>query len=196
MRSEPSGEMGLTEMAEEGLMAPGVRSFTEAMMWGAGLKLHAGVKLLGVLAHHHEVHVAVATAVPGHGEARPHAGVEVERAAQGHVDGAEPGAHRGGGGALDGDLRLGDGLEHRVGQRRAAPLVDLGPRALAPPSDVDAGGGDDLLHGRGNLGADAVPGDEGDVVGHGTLLSLCSAGPSAVGLGGLDDLLGVGLDVG
>lgn len=46
--------------------------------------------------------------------------------AQGHVDAAETRADRRGDGALDGNLGLGDRIEHVLGQRRAKLVHDAG----------------------------------------------------------------------
>jgi hypothetical protein len=93
--------------------------------------------------------------------------VEVELLAQRDVDRAEARADGSRDRTLDGDLVLLDRLEDAVGEGRALGLVDVSAGLLPVPLELDAGG---FEHFRGrirDLGAGAVPADEGDSVGHG-----------------------------
>jgi hypothetical protein len=131
------------------------------------LELDAGVQVLVVLAHHHQVDVLVPGADPPVGLARPQAGVQVQLLAQGHVDAAEPGADRGGQRPLDGHAVAADGVQHVVGQGRAVLVDDLGPGLLDVPVERHAGALEDPAGRLRQLRSDPVPGDERDAMGHG-----------------------------
>src|SRR6185503_19909334 len=126
--------------------------------------LEPAVEVLGVLAHHHEVHVVVAALHSGQGLDRAHVGVEVEGLAQGHVHRTVAGADRRRRRPLQGDPGALDGLED--GGRQGVPLAARGLRAghHRVPFEVDAGGGQHAHRRRRDLRADAVAGNEGDFV--------------------------------
>ena len=91
--------------------------------------LHARVQVLGVLAHHHQIHVLVAR---GHALERPHGAhvrVEVVELTQPDVDRAEPGAERT---SVDPTRRL---FEVTTGEEIAtidpAPALDFGTLACS-----------------------------------------------------------------
>ena len=134
---------------------------------GAHHVLDAGVEVLGVLAHDHQVDALVAAPHPLDGARRAQAGVEVELLAQGDVDAAKAGADRGGDGPLDGDLVAPHRLQDGLGERRAVLLHDVEPGLPALPLDRHTGGFDDRDQGVGELGPGAVAGDQGHAVGHG-----------------------------
>ena len=90
--------------------------------------------------------------------------------AQGHVDAAEARANRCGDGALDGNLGLGDRIEHMLGQRRVKLVHDAGAGLLDVPVDLDTGGLDHAAHGLRNLGTDTVAGNQDYIVRHNLLL--------------------------
>ena len=184
MRSEPVIEIGLSEMPESGRMVPAplrLDPLDELERLGlALLELDAGVEVLGVLSDDDDVDVVVARAGAGDRERRTQVHVEVELLAQRHVHAAEAGADRRGDRALDGDLVLADRLDDVVGQRRAVLVHDVLAGVGDLPLDVDAGRLDDAAHRRGDLGTDAVAGDERDgVLGHAWCLLDVGTGHSA-----------------
>ena len=134
---------------------------------GAHHVLDAGVEVLGVLAHDHQVDALVAAPHSLDGARRAQAGVEVELLAQGDVDAAKAGADRGGDRSLDGDLVAPHRLEDGLGERRAVLLHDVEAGLPALPLDGHAGGLDHRDEGVGELGPGAVAGDQGHAVGHG-----------------------------
>ena len=93
------------------------------------LELDAGVEVLGVLADDDQVDVLVVAAHAGVALARPHAGVQVERLPQQHVDAAEARA----------DRRGDRGLERRVGCARTAAMVASRHGRAGVVHDVHAG---------------------------------------------------------
>ena len=103
---------------------PELAEATRRVIDATGVKIdweiaHAGVQVLGVLAHDHNIHAFIARAHAGIALARAHASVEVERLAQGHVHAAETGTDGGGDGRLQGHAVLAHGLDGLVRQRRA-----------------------------------------------------------------------------
>ncbi|MNT43971.1 hypothetical protein D3C72_1804700 [compost metagenome] len=104
----------------------------------------------------------------GVGLAGTDAGVEVQALAQAHVHRAEAGADGGADGALERHLVAADALEHGVGQgvlvARALHVGHAGFDLL--PLELDAGGFQDAGGGAGDLGTDAVAGDQSDTIGH------------------------------
>src|SRR6266542_286880 len=130
------------------------------------LELDAGVEVLVVLAHDHQVDVLVARAHALVPLAGAQAGEQVELLAQGHVDAAEPGADRRGQGTLDRYPVAPDRLQHRLGERRAVPVDDVGARLLDVPVELDTGPLEDAPGGFGQLRPYSVARDEGDTVGH------------------------------
>ena len=89
-------EIGLSEMPESGRMMPAPSVGGEldelARASRALLELDAGVEVLGVLAHDHQVDVVVARTGARDRERRAQARVEVELLADRDVDAAEAGA--------------------------------------------------------------------------------------------------------
>ena len=168
MRSEPKTEIGLTEMpASSRTVAPSSASTSRSRAFsGALLELDAGVEVLGVLAHDHDVGLGEARAHALVGLAGPDARVEVELLAQQHVDRAKARADRRGGRALDADLGALDRVQRRVGERVAVGLVLVDPGLLAVPLELHAGRLEHSPRGLGELGSGSVAGDEGDFVGH------------------------------
>ena len=148
------------------------QAFKAGVFGRAQLELDPGVQIFGVLAE--DDHIDVLRAPHGGRHAlepahRAQAHVQVELAAQGHVERAHPAAHRGGEGAFDAHLELGEGLQGLVRQPAiealAGPLPgeDLHPGHLAGPA-VGALYGR-IQHtpgGRPHVYADAIPLDEGD----------------------------------
>ena len=128
--------------------------------------LDPGVQVLGVLADDHEVDVLVARVEALHRAGRADVGVQPEGLAEGDVDAPEALPDRRRDGSLQGDLVAPDRLEDVVRERRP----ELGHDALAGVDDVplegDPGRLEDRSGGRRDLRPDAVPGDEGDTVGH------------------------------
>ena len=167
----PSIVIGLIEMPASSRIY-GARELLDRVaqhgaVLGALLELDAGVEVLGVLAHDHEVDVAVARAHAGVALARAHLREQVERLAQRDVDRAEAGADRRRDRALDRDARVRDRLDHGVGQRIAAVLGhDVGARLADVPVELDSGGLEDAAGGFGELGADPVAGDQCDAMRH------------------------------
>ena len=103
---------------------------------GVHLVLDAGVEVLGVLAHDHEVGLGEAGAHARVGLARPDACVQVELLAQQHVDRAKAGADRRGGRPLDADLRALDRVQRAVGERRTLGGVDVLAGGLLVPLEL------------------------------------------------------------
>jgi len=137
---------------------------------GVLLELDAGVQVLGVLAHDHDVGLGEAGAHPGVALAGADAGVEVELLAQEHVDAAKARADRGCGGSLDADAVALDRVQGAVGERRALLGVDVLAGGLLVPVELHPGR---LEHAPGRLdelGAGAVAGDEGHGVRHGAAM--------------------------
>ena len=130
----------------------------------ADAMLDARVQVLGVLAHDDQIDVLVARLNALHRASRAEVGIQVERLAQGHVDGAEALADRRRDRALERDARLADRVEHVLGQRRAVDR-DLGFAGIdGTPFEPEPSR---LEHGRGRarkLRADAIARDQGDGV--------------------------------
>ena len=93
-----------------------------------------------------------------------------------HVDTAETGSNRRGNGTLDGNFGLGDSIENMLGQRRAVLLHNARTGLLYVPIDLDTRGVDHAPHGRSDLGADTVSGNQYNVVCHALLLVLIFIG--------------------
>ena len=133
---------------------------------GSRLELDPRVEILGVLAHDHEVHVGVRGLDAGRGARGSHGGEEVEALPERDVGASEPGSDRRRDGALERDAGAPDGVEDAVGEDAPLGVEDAGAGGLLVPVEGDAGRLEDLARGRGDLGADAIPGDEGDGVAH------------------------------
>ena len=168
IRSDPNTEIGLIEMpdsvARGRVELVGEEPAQLLDLVRALLELDAGVEVLGVLAHDHDVGVREARAHALVGLAGPDAGVQVELLAQGHVDRAVAGADRGGRRALDGEAALADGIERAIREWVALLLVDIDARVLEVPVELDAGGLEYSLGRLRELWPGAVARDEGDAV--------------------------------
>ncbi len=142
------------------------------------LELAAEVEVLGVLADDHEVDLGLVEVGPDALVvlAGADAGVEVECLAEVDVDRAEAGADRRGDRGLERDLGPPARLDHAVGHGGADLGHDVDAGLLDVPVDGDAGGLDAELGGLGQLGTDAVAGDQGHFMGHGR---RCSVRPIA-----------------
>ena len=151
----------------ERLLAGALHQLSQLGDLGRALgELDAGVQVLGVLARDHEVDVAVARTVARHGEARAHAGIQVEVLAKRHVDAAETGTNRRGDGTLDGDLGLCHGIEHMLGQRRVILVHHARAGIHHLPGDLHARGLHHAAHGVRDLGSNAITRNEYDLVCH------------------------------
>src|SRR5439155_23084545 len=80
-------------------------------------------------------------------------------------------------GALQGDPVLPDRIDDAVRERRAIAVDDGGAGLDAVPFESCVGGVEDPNRRFGELGSDAVPGDEGDAVTHGRILGSRYARP-------------------
>ncbi len=133
--------------------------------------LHARVEVLDVLAHDDEVH-ALSVVARGHAGDLPRradVGVGLEELAQGDVGRLLAESHRGLQRALEGDAGAGDRIGRLLRHAGAVTaLEDLGAGLRLLPFDGHAGGLDDAARGQGDLRTDAVAGDEGDAVAHGS----------------------------
>ena len=148
------------ELAELLAQRPGVLA--------APLELDALVEVLGVLADHHQVDVAVAGRAPPGGTCAGRTAANRSRLlAERHVDAAEPGPDRRRDGALDRDPAPADRLERRLGEQVAVGLERRGAGGVLLPRDAHVGGVEDQPGRRGHLGPDAVAGDERDPMVHG-----------------------------
>ena len=117
------------------------REFDQLLDFGrAGFPLDADVNVFGVLAEDDDVHALGMLHGRRHaGEIAhgPHAGVEIEHLAQGHVERADAAADRRRQRALDGDAEVADGLDGVLRQpflelvERLFAGEDLEPRDLA-----------------------------------------------------------------
>jgi len=130
------------------------------------LVLEAGVQVLGVLAHEHQVDVLEPRRDARQVVDRPEVGVEAEGLAQAHVDAREAGADGRRERALEAHRVALDRVEERVGQRGAVALERHHARVVPFPLDLGARGRQDPDHGRRHFGPDAVAGDERDGVRH------------------------------
>ncbi len=133
---------------------------------GADAMLDARVQVLGVLADDDQVDVLVARLDALHRPRGAQIGVQVERLAEGHVDRAKALADGSRDRPLEGDLRGSDRFEHVLGQRRAV-FRDLRLAGVdTDPFEGQSGCLENGDRGVGQLGADAIAGDQGDGVGH------------------------------
>ena len=135
--------------------------------------LYAGVEVLGVLAHDHEVDVVIAA-----GDALYRAGgadvrVEVELLPERDVDAAEAAADGRGDGALEGRAVGADGVQDALGEGGAVLLHLALPGVDGVPVYPGARGVHHAHGGEGDLRAYPVAGYEGYVVSH-VQSSLCS----------------------
>ena len=167
MRRVPVIEIGLIEMpASRWRSVPplaSIHAISSLRVVRALLVLDAGVEVLGVLAHDHEVDVVEARADARVGLARAHLRVEVEALAQADVDRAEAAADRRRDRALERDPVAPDRVERLVGQRVAAVRRHHVLARLADvPVELDAGRLEHAARRLGELGAGAVAGDEHD----------------------------------
>src|SRR6266498_387887 len=135
-------------------------------LWAALLELDAGVEVLVVLTHDHQVDVLVARAHALVPLAGTQARKQIQLLAQRHVDAAEARPDRRGQRALDGDAVGSDRLEHRLRQGGAVFLDDVGAGLLYVPFEVHTGPFKDAPGGFRQLGTDSVSRDEGDTMGH------------------------------
>src|SRR5258708_7784424 len=104
------------------------------------LELDAGVDVLGVLAHDHEVEVVAQVARALVSLDRAHERIQVELLAQGHVDASEPGTDWRRDRSFDRDFVLANGGKHRL-RERGAEFLDGGlARLVHIPIELDAGG--------------------------------------------------------
>jgi hypothetical protein len=127
------------------------------------LVLDAAVQALGVLAHDDQVHVVVAGGHAGQAAHRAHGRVEVQGLAQLDIDGLEALAHRGGAGAFEGQPVLAYRVQRGRGQHIAAALQRDDAGLVLDPLDGRARGGQHLLGGGGDFGADPVARDHNDL---------------------------------
>ena len=136
--------------------------------------LDAGVQVLGVLADDDQVDVVVAQVETLHRAGRAHVRVQVERLAERDVDAPEAATDRGRDGALERDVVAPDRVEDAVRERRPELLDRRLTRDHRLPFEADAGR---IEHAGGRLRQlrpDAVAGDQGDSVGHATILAMQS----------------------
>ena len=170
IRSEPSRLIGLIEMPEPDAICLRLELVQLGdhvlRVVGAGLVLDAGVQVLGVLAHDHEVDVVVARAHARVRLAGAQAGVEAELVAQRDVDRAEAGADRRRDRAFQRDLVRLDRRERLLRQRRAGLLHHVDARLAHVPVELDAGRLEHPAGRLGQLGAGAVARNQGHAVGH------------------------------
>ena len=102
-----------------GLELVAQKGFQLAGLGAAGRELNAFVKVFGIFTendHVHQLRVLDRGADAWKIFNGPHAGVEIENLAQGHVEAADASAHRGGHGAFDGQFRAAQGGEGGFGQ--------------------------------------------------------------------------------
>lgn len=168
MRSVAKTEMGLMLMPESSRMRTPL-NLSDHISDLSGLKrshleLDASVEILGVLADHNHVSLRVARAHSLVIAARAHAGVQVQLLAKGHVNAAEAPSDRSSDGALDGDFRALDRLDHVVGKGRALLLQHVNPRVHDFPLDRNARGLNALPHGRADFRPRTVAGNESNLV--------------------------------
>mmetsp|Transcript_10786 Transcript_10786/g.32062 ORF Transcript_10786/g.32062 Transcript_10786/m.32062 type:complete len:323 (+) Transcript_10786:437-1405(+) len=127
---------------------------------GHHLVLQTRVLSLGVLANGHQVDIVVSRLVARDRHARPHVGVQIQLLAQGQIERPETLSNRGRHRALQADAVLLDRLEVLQRYHRVGAGVDRLANNLLVPSDRHAGGVEDLLHGLGDVRANAVAGEE------------------------------------
>ena len=132
---------------------------------GHDFVLDAGVQALGVLADDDQVHVGVARRDVRKIADGAEVGVQLEALAQGDVDAGKAAADGRGDGALERDMGALEGVNQFLGKILVVLLESIGAGFLALPLKLHPGGFEDAHRGRGDLGANAVAGDEGDSVG-------------------------------
>ena len=130
------------------------------------LVLEAGVEILGVLADDDQIDVLEAARHAGEVAHRAQVGVEVERLAQPDVDAGEALADRRRHRPLQRHLVRPDRVEQRHRQRLSVLLEGDDAGVLPVPVDVETGGREDTDDGGGDLGTDAVAGNQRDGVSH------------------------------
>ena len=128
------------------------------------LVLEAGIEILGVLAHDHEIHALIARGDRRNVPDRPQVREQFQRLPQADVHARESAAHWRRQRPFERNFVSGNRFEQLRRQRRTV----LGNRARAGqmrlPLDVEAGGFDDLYDHGGNFGADSVARDQRDAV--------------------------------
>ena len=154
---------GESRHARRGVLGDDLQALDDA---GHDLVLEAGVEILGVLPHDHEIDALV----PGRHRRdvpdRPQIGEEVERLSQSDVDAGEAAADRRRHRPLERHLVAQDRVEERRRQRRAVPLERQHAGEMRLPLRLEAGGFENLDDGAGDFGTDAVAGDQRDGVFH------------------------------
>src|SRR4051794_5439036 len=124
----------------------------------------SAVQVLGVLAHDDDVDVFEARDDVRHRLDRPQIRVEIERLAQPDIDRREAGADRRRDRTFERDLVAEDRFKHLGRQRIAEARYGLGADEVLFPFDVDAGAFDDRDDRGSDFGADAVTGQQRDLV--------------------------------
>jgi len=150
------------------------RSFTMADHTGRGqlrivpdadIVLEPRIQAFGVLANQHDIDIVVTSA--GHDvAARPHVRVQVERLPKRHVHRPVSFTNRRFERTLECEFRAADRLERLVRHRRAFRGDAGGAGDLSVPVEVGAGRLENGEGGVGDVGPDAVTGDERARYGH------------------------------
>src|SRR5271156_1359881 len=121
----------------------------------------AGIKSLGVFAHHDQVDARIAGGNMREIANRPEVGEEFEALAQFDVDAREAAADRRRHRAFQSDAGALDGLAEFLGNVFVVLLKGLGAGGEALPFEFDAGGFEHANRGLDHFGADSVAGDQG-----------------------------------
>lgn len=122
--------------------------------------LKSTVLSLGVLPDGHQIHVFVGSIDALNAPAGTHVGEQLQPLAQSHVEGAEALADGGFEGALQPVLVALDSRDGVVGDEVALLGLSLGVDGVVLELDGDLEGGEDVLDASGDLGTDAVSGEE------------------------------------
>jgi hypothetical protein len=136
------------------------------------------IEVFRVLAHDDHVQIAEGRDQSGQVSDGPQIGVKVQRFAQPHVDAGEARADWGGQRAFQRDAVSLDRFENGFWQRVAVARKRLGPGDEAFPLDFDPRSLDDADDGAGDLGADAVAGNECYFVRHRNFLDCANSAPN------------------